>query len=374
MAEQNDILVNPIGNNKVKKKVEAVVNFINENKDSVFFVCAHNNPDPDAMASAFGMIRILQFLGVDNVYGRYMGDISHPQNRAMHTGLSIPIKPWTVTDDELVKEDTKFIFVDCAGQQKNMTIPYDPDIVIDHHKNIPDKKSICIHDEIGSCSTLIAELMFSIPSIEFDESDPTSKLHCFDPNAEGMKEISTALAIGIKTDTLDFRSETTSIDDIKAYHTLSRFMSDDKYSKIINYELPNYVFDAELSAWANKVIEAPNLITGLGYLEPTRGDCIPYLADHLMRLQGIQTVMVYGIVDNNIKASLRTISSSIDAGALCEEVFGRGTSGGKQGIAGASASLNEFFDVPHMDDDYKEKFWDLIKHRIEKRFFEATQK
>lgn len=366
-------IINPVGNVKVKKKVDAFVKFITENKNSTFFVCSHNNPDPDAMASAFGMIRILQFLGVDNIYGRYMGDISHPQNRAMHTGLSIPIKLWSTSDDELVKEDTKFIFVDCAGQQKNMSIPYEPDLVIDHHKNMPDKKSIFIHDEIGSCATLVAELMFSIPPLVFDEVEET-KSFCFDPSVEGIKEISTALAIGIKTDTLDFRSETTSIDDIKVYHTLSRFMSDDKYSKIINYELPSFVFDASETAWANKVIESPNLVTGLGYLEPSRGDCIPYLADHLMRLQGIQTVMVYGIVDNSIKASLRTISSSIDAGALCEEIFGQGTGGGKQGIAGASALLNEFFDVPNMDNESKEHFWSLIRKRVEKRFFGATQK
>ena len=362
--EVKDLQFVPIGNKRVKQKKDVFCKFVAENQDKEFYVCAHDNPDPDALSSAFGMARILQFLGVEvSLY--YCGEISHPQNKAMQNVLGIPIRKWTAsTKDEINTADVIFVFVDCCGRQKNMSIPFEPHIAVDHHKAVAAKNVIFIHEEVGACATLITDLMLSIP----DEKTETSVLRCFDPNADDIREIATALAIGIKTDTIDFTSETTSEDDFKAYKFLSRFVSDDKFSKIVNYKLPEYVYESEEIAWKNKTLNGPNLLAGLGFLDVGKSDCIPYLADHLMRLEGIQTVLVYAIVGNTIKASLRTISASVDASALCSYIFGEGNGGGKHGIAGANVHFN-VFDADEMDDDDKTKLWELTKKTIERKFF-----
>ena len=356
-----------IGNKKVKQKLASLCAFVQEKKDKPFFVCSHDNPDPDSLSSAYGMMKILNFLGVENVSIYYCGEISHPQNKAMQLVLDMPVKKWS-KNLEHDNKDAIFVFVDCCNKQKNMSITNEPSIVIDHHKCNPTGKCIFIHDDVGACATLITDLLLSLPPQENGEQ----KIYSFDPDSEDIKEIATALAIGIKTDTLDFRSENTNDDDYRAYKTLSKFLSDDKFHKIINYELPPYIFDAEETAWKNKVSKPPNLITGLGFVEEGRGDCIPYLADKMMRLQGIQTVLVFAIVGSSLRASARTNSSSIDCQNLLNEVFGEGNGGAKSGSGGAYVRFN-LFDINDMEDTEKKQLWDLTKTTIERKFIKATE-
>lgn len=229
---------------------------------------------------------------------------------------------------------------------------------------------VAIHDEVGACATLVFDLMLSI-SLEAEDS---VTLPCFDISDDDMKDIATALAVGIKTDTLDFLTETTTDDDFRAYKLLSRHFSDDKFQRIVNYELPPYVFEAERLAWENKNHTPPNFIAGLGYLDDSRSDCIPYLADKFMRLQGIQTVVVYGIVGNAIRGSVRTASATLDAEHLLDELFGEGNGGAKHGIGGAKAEIPNVFDLASMDDDEQDRLWQLIKTNVERKFAKVTEK
>lgn len=371
MSKSDTEIIHPLGNKRVKAKLVAISEFVENNKNKKFYVCCHDNPDPDAISSAMGMTRVVQFLGAEDIDIVYCGEISHPQNRAMSNVLTMPVhtglKRWEKIEPVA---EAIYIFVDCTSpQQKNMSIPHEPQIVIDHHKTIAEKGIISIHDEIGSCATLVTDLMLSLPSRADDEMTSV----CFDPTLDGMKDIATALAVGIKTDTLDFRNETTTDFDFQAYKVLTKFMSDDKFTKIINYELPAYMFDFEEIAWRNRVHESPNFITGLKYVEPTKSDCIPYLADKYMRLPGTQTVLVYGIVGNAIRASVRTTSAALDCADLCSDIFGEGNGGAKHGIGGATVNFS-IFDAEDLDEQEQERFWDLTKAQIEKKFKRATQK
>lgn len=371
---RNSIHLPPLGNKKVSSRAEKLVSFVKENKDKSFCICSHDNPDPDSIASAFGMYWILQFLEVENIVITYCGDISHPQNRAMSNILAIPMVPWNTIQDEYSdnQDDTIFIFVDCASpSQKNMSIRLSPKIVIDHHKTTAPKDAIAINDEVGACATLITDLALRIQR-EVDGST----YPCFDPEVEGIKELATALAVGIKTDTLEFRSESTTEDDFKAYKMVSRLLSDDKFQRVVNYELPPYIFDFEEIAWKNKnETYTPNLIAGIGFLQGSKGDCIPYLSDKMMRLKGVQTVMIYGIIEdeNAIRASVRTTSASLDAADLIAEVFGEGHGGGKHGSGGAKVKFN-CFDVAGMNDDNKAQLWNLVSGQVQSRFENVVQK
>lgn len=373
-------MLSPIGNKRVKAKKDAFIKLVTEKKEKRWYVCSHDNPDPDSIGSCLGMEHILKFLGVEDVRIVYCGEISHPQNRAMINVLQARITKWEdITRGEgdragRLLSDAEYVFIDCASGQKNMSIKQTPTIVADHHKISTNKDILYIHDEVGACSTLIFDLALSITRVI--EGEPESEEHeqCFDPDEEGSKELATALAIGIKTDTLDFLAETTTPDDFNAFRVLGRHLSDEKFSRIVNYEFPPYVLDYEQIAWENKKTEyQPHFITGLGYVGGTKSDCIPAIADKMMRLQGVQTVVVYGIVDDSIRASVRTSSASLDCQTLCDEVFGKGNGGAKLGVGGARVLFN-VFSPKEMSSENRESLWSLVKAQIEGRFERATTK
>lgn len=373
-----ELIVKPIGNKHIKQQIDAFCDLITENKDKKFFICSHDNPDPDSISSAFGISYILDFFGVteNNIY--YCGEISHPQNRAMHNILNITLTKWDA-EIERESEDGIIIFVDCAGKQRNMSIDVCPHIVIDHHKIIStiNKNTLLIQDEIGACATLVTDLMLSVTDKYKSSQDGTrykeEKEVCFNLSTEICKDVITALSIGIKTDTLDFRNDTVAEDDFKAYKLLSRFLSEEKFTKIINYELPPYMFDYEAIVWKNKNLNAPTLISGLGFIEESHSDCVPYLADKMMRLKGIQTVIIYAIVGNAVKASIRTIDASTDAGMLCNDLFGPNNGGGKHGVAGAKVQFS-VFDIAAMSKEEKEILWSLVKSTYETKFAKIVGK
>ncbi len=361
-----------IGNKRVKARKDAFIKIVQENKEKRWYICSHDNPDPDSIASALGMQTILQFLGAEDIAMVYCGEISHPQNRAMANVLDIRVRKW----NEIKNGDPNsiFIFVDCSVNQKNMSITETPAIVIDHHKiTMTNRDILFIHDEVGACSTLIFDLALSITKKD-DSEEGSEELQCFDPDEDGIRELATALAIGIKTDTIDFLSEGTTNDDINAFRTLARHLSEERFQSIINYEFPPYVLDYEQIAWQNKRAEfQPHFITGLGYLDESKSDCIPTIADKFMRLQGVQTVVVYGIVGGSIRSSIRTSSTALDCQTLCDEIFGKGNGGAKHGVGGARVPFN-VFDPNSMNEDDRKSLWALVKSQIEGKFERATTK
>jgi len=367
-----------VGNRKIKLKAEKLAEILSENKDKEFFICTHDTPDPDALASALAMSRILTFLGIEMQKIYYAGKISHPQNRAMSVSLNLPIKQWTPEIDKQVaanEENCFFIYVDvCGPEQRNMSIPYSPEVIVDHHKATPTCKDILfIHDEIGACATLMTDLMLNMPSKGEEDG---ARYYCFDHEADGVRELFTALAIGIKTDTVDFLTENSTDYDYKAYKILTRFMQTDKFHRIVNYELPPYMFEYEKVAWENKEMNNPHFISGLGYLDENRGDCIPYIADRMMRLQGVQTVVIYAIVGDRVRASVRNASAAYDSEQLVSDIFGAGTGGSKPGgIGGAVVPLGLFESIANGDSkEEKAKLWENVKSIVESKFQKATKK
>lgn len=366
-------MLSPIGNRRIKAKKEAFVKLVHEHREKKWIICSHDNPDPDSIASCLGMSHILGFLGIEDKVVTYCGEISHPQNRAMINVLQLQITKWRDVESP---DEAIYVFIDCSYGQKNMSINQMPRIVIDHHKiSTSNKEVLFLHDEVGACSTLILDLALLVTNeTETETEAEIETLQCFDPDEEGTKELSTALAIGIKTDTLDFLNETTTADDFQAFRLLGRHLSDEKFGRIVNYEFPPYVLDYEQTAWKNKRPEfQPHFITGLGYVDETKSDCIPTIADKFMRLQGVQTVIVYGVVENSVRASVRTSSAALDCQTLCDDVFGKGNGGAKHGIGGARVLFNIFFPL-EMNTEDRALLWTLIKSQIEGRFERATTK
>ena len=366
------------GNKRIRSKREAFIKLVTDNLHKVWYICSHDNPDPDSLASAMGMQRILRFLGAEQSLIVYCGEISHPQNRAMVNVLDIQVNRWDDIKDEITRENgnVMFIFVDCTFNQKNISIDLKPDIVVDHHKITTSNKDILyIHDEVGACATLVLDLALSLTTAPEDAPGSGLELEsCLDLTEDSAKDLITALTIGIKTDTMDFLSETTTPEDIQAFLSLARHLSDDKYHRVVNYEYPPYVLDYEEIAWQSKKTDyLPHLITEIGFIDESKSDCIPAIADKFRRIQGVQTVIVYAIVGNSIRASIRTSSASLDCKTLIDDVFGKGNGGAKGGIGGANVSFN-VFDPAKMSEADRESLRVLLRSQLEGKFLAATTK
>ena len=117
----------------------------------------HNNPDSDAIASAFGIYRYLEKHGIEAsiIYGG-MEKIKKNALLTMIEECKIPI---SYVDS--LPECELLLLVDCQyGQANTVVFPMENVMVIDHHiKVVKDKEEYLIKSDYQSCSTVIYELL-----------------------------------------------------------------------------------------------------------------------------------------------------------------------------------------------------------------------
>lgn len=117
----------------------------------------HNNPDADAIASAFGVYCYLQAHNVDATicYGG-PEEIKKGGTNMLVSECGIPINyVHSISDFDLL------LLVDCQYAQGNVELfPADEVAIIDHHiQVVEDRESYLIKSEYQSCSTIIWELL-----------------------------------------------------------------------------------------------------------------------------------------------------------------------------------------------------------------------
>lgn len=120
----------------------------------------HDNPDADAIASAFGAYRYLQSKGIESsiIYG---GNQVFKKNaiKMMVRECNIPIQYV-----ESVPDCDVLLFVDCQYGQGNVTkFPLEDQVdimVIDHHVQVTEgQEDYLIKSDYQSCATIIYELL-----------------------------------------------------------------------------------------------------------------------------------------------------------------------------------------------------------------------
>jgi nanoRNase/pAp phosphatase (c-di-AMP/oligoRNAs hydrolase) len=226
-----------------------------------------------------------------------------------------------------------------------------PDIIIDHHEDDPNGDFL-LKDirQVGSTSTIIADYIFKM-ELEFSEDNED------DVNA------ATALFFGIENDTGNLVSETTKQIDIDCFLSLLKYVDINVITNIRDYPIPRYFFELEEVANQNKKIEGSVLVAGLGFLKPERRDGIPYIADKFLRMEGIETVVAFAIIDDDLVASLRTTNKSISLNSICHSIFGENFSGAKQGAGGARVPLG-LMAPKNNDKDVKDLVWEATAKKL----------
>jgi len=321
-------------------------------EQKVIHIVMHDFPDPDSIASAMGVSQILRMVGktVGNIY--YTGEVSHPQNRTMITLLGANIINYV---NEPFEDGSDVVVVDTngvgPGTNQHQINPEKINLlaIIDHHKSKHvNSKDVAIDSrQVGACSSIVWEYL---EGLKFDFSTEVGQL------------LSTALVTGIFTDTQSLQSDNISTIDFKAYQDLLQNVDKQKLKNIMNYPLPSYLFELRQKAFMenNQQLTESMIVSGIGIIKGGKRDALPIIADELLRMSGIQTSIVFAIVDDNIDISIRSNDVTLDVGHFAQTVFGAG--GGKRGSGRALIPLG-FFKLSD-DEAMNVRVWEVVKEII----------
>lgn len=286
-------------------------------------VVTHDNPDPDALASAAGLQALFrQKAGVKALIA-YGGEIGRAENRALVERLGLDVVPV----NQVVLEDYPVIaIVDFQHNAGNHSLPRGliPAIVIDHHPPLKGSRRVPFYDlrrKVGATCTIVAQYLFEA------EIEPTS-------------DLATALVYGIKSETRDLARETSPL-DIETYVRLYPRADKRLLASIEMAPVGPEYFNLLVSAITKARIYGDRLIaTVLGPI--ANADVVAEMADLFLRLHGLRCIVVIGRFEGRLIVSIRTLSHDDNAGEIIQQVFGeRGSAGGHAQMAAGQLPVPE---------------------------------
>ncbi len=286
-------------------------------------ILPHNDPDPDAIASAVALHYLLaERLGMESTIA-YQGIIGRAENRALVRYLDHhPLEPLIDAD---LKQPPYLALIDTQPGAGNITLPpRTPTVlVIDHHAWREESATASFADvrpELGATSTILSQYLQAT-------------------GVEPPTPLATALFYGIKTITMGL-SRNTSPEDAAAYSYLQPRIDVEALAKIEHAQVPaDYFrsFDAALRA----ACMYDGLI--LAYIAELRyPDLAAEMADVLLRLEKAQWVICMGVYQEALILSVRTRSQEHTAEKLVQAIVaGEGSAGGHGTMAGGQFPLGD---------------------------------
>ena len=283
--------------------------------DGPVVILPHDNPDPDALASAAGLKYLFGTTLKCEVQIALGGIVGRTENRAMLTYLNIDLVPVGEVD---FRHGMRVVLVDTQPGRPNNSLPDGvvPTAVIDHHPaygNYPGVSFLDLRDEYGATSTIVTEYL--------RESKVT-------PEAK----IATALFYGIAAETQDLGREATAA-DIEASQFLYPYTNKRRLAKIENARVPREYFRLFRAAIDGAVLYENKIVVSLlGQLQYP--DMVAEVADFLLRLDEVEWAAAIGSFRNALHCSLRPTDREVNAGETLQRVLGGKSAGGHDMIAG----------------------------------------
>jgi nanoRNase/pAp phosphatase (c-di-AMP/oligoRNAs hydrolase) len=284
-------------------------------------ILPHDNPDPDALASAATLAFLFRELAKREATIALGGIVGRAENRAMLTYLNINLIP--VSSIEFGAE-TLVGLVDTQPGRSNNSLPegVTPTVVIDHHPAYADYAAVSFLDlrtDYGATSTILAEYLRE-SRLPIDA------------------KIATALFYGIAAETQDLGREATAA-DVAASMFLYPYTNKRRLAKIENARVPKEYFKGFRDAIEEAKVYDKVVISVLHDVQYP--DMVAEVADFLLRLDGIEWAAAMGFYNKWLHVSLRTTNREINAGDLLQKVLGSKSAGGHDMIAGGRVRVEE---------------------------------
>ncbi len=285
-------------------------------------IVIHNNPDPDALASATALRFILMNRSFKNIRIYYDGLIGRAENQAVLKILKVPL---FLTVNIPTPKIHQFILVDCQPFTGNVTLPdgIDPIAVIDHHRLRKITRQVPFRDvrpQYGACSTILYEYLSSL-KIDI----PT--------------HLATSLCYAISSETQSLGREGSRADK-KAYVELLSRLSFSQLSRT-QYPKLSKDFVSNLSRALLNAFYYKNLI-GVVMEELPYPDFVAQMADFLLRVKNMTWSLCLGTFKDVLYVSIRTTNNKADASRIIKKIMPKGAaSGGHEMIAGGQAKIDK---------------------------------
>jgi nanoRNase/pAp phosphatase (c-di-AMP/oligoRNAs hydrolase) len=278
-------------------------------------ILPHDNPDPDAIASAWRLSYLLKKkLGITSTIV-YSDLIGRAENRALVKVLKIPLIKY---DPHIFDKDQSIVMVDSQPYTGNNPLPLDiiPDGIIDRHplrKTTKYKKWALIDKNISAPRTIITA------------SFKRQKL--FIP-----KTIATALFYAIQSETKDLGWEGSDL-DYKNYLYLLPRVDFDALHKIVHSRLPMEYYQMIRTAINRSRIYQSTVVYPLGKIPYT--ELPAEIADFLIFRENIDLSLAMGIYQNDMYLSIRSLRRKVNSAELMRKIIGGyGTGRGHEIMAG----------------------------------------
>ena len=289
--------------------------------DKITVQC-HDNPDADAIASGYGLYLYFKEQGKD-VTLLYGGNyrIQKDNLKLMVEELEIPI---IYEENKNKKISGLLITVDCQYGAKNVTrFEADDVVIIDHHQQeITNVEKTCIKSTVGSCSTVVWELLLN-------EKFPL----------ENYRHLQTALYYGLYTDTGQFA---------ELSNPLDRDLRDCvDYDKVLVQRLQNSNMSVEELEIAGIAIIRSNINRegrfAVVKAQPCDPNILGLISDLVLQVSEIDICVVFNVLDFGMKFSVRSCVKETKASHLAQVLTKDiGSGGGHLNKAGGFISREKY--------------------------------
>ncbi len=303
------------------------------------YIQTHNFPDPDAIASAYGLQKLFEHFGVASKLC-YVGKIDRVNTRKMTELCGITMYAYEELENEMQETDP-IICVDSQKGTGNIKDLKGHEIAcIDHHPYV-EVEGLLLHEvrKVGSCATMIATY-FEELSIEPDTITAT------------------ALLYGLKMDTLNF-TRGVADEDIAVFARLIKLCDQELLGRL-EHDSMEY---ADLRAYGSAIqnIEIYGRL-GIAMIPfPCPDALVATISDFILALDAVEVAVVYSKREDGYKFSSRSeIPSEINAAELLADVLsGYGDGGGHAFMAGG---LIPNANIAKLGSDPDEKLKELISN------------
>ncbi len=292
-------------------------------KDQVLIVI---DPDPDAIASALAVKRLLWHKVQSTTIGM-IRPIRRLNNLTMVRVLRLPL---VLLNRDKPERFDKYVVVDGQPGHNDFFQRFHYTAIIDHHPiadAIGETPFVDIRPDFGSTSTILTEYL-KVARIKPSQS------------------LATTLIYGIKTDTRNFERHTI-MNDIEAFRYLFPLANHNILRKIEISDLSFGDLKFFHMAFERKYVVRDRLFAHLDEI-PT-ADILVVIAEFFLKVHDISWSIISGILEGNLIIVVRN-DGSHDAGKIIRRAFGNlGCAGGHQAMARAEipiANLKQVLEKP----------------------------
>lgn len=302
-------------------------------------IIVHDNPDPDCLASALALRHLFIVKNGEEPLIAFSGMIGRSENLIMARLLEIPLTPMEIVD---IKDYGVICMLDTQPGTGNNSLDTAArvDVVIDHHPLREETKGcrwVDVREGYGVTATILYEYLVA-NGIEIDS------------------KLATAIFYAIKSDTQDLGREA-DLPDREAYLQLFPIVDKQLLYQITNPRQPVEYFRTVRRMLDSARIYGTSIVADLHKVDYP--ELVAEMADILLKLEGAETVLVYGEYLSELLLSVRTTSAELNAGGMMKTlVKGVGCGGGHSFMGGGKIPAGA-----ETDGNFT-----MVKMRLEERF------